>query len=149
MSEPITGLAEVCHEYQAKFCVTMSRGAFDDIKAMLQRGIEDKLIIEAIELTVQRGAKWQYAKSIIERLESDNVKCYMAYRVRVELKRLRNKFIYHGEDELMPFAIINAYRDLPEFKDLDKEIATFTERERKNQSFVLETWLDKFWPKEE
>lgn len=149
MSEPVKGLAEVCHEYQMRFCVTMSRGAFDDIKATLQRGIEDKLIIEAIELAVQRGAKWQYAKSIIERLEEKDIKCMGIYHVHQEMKKLKKQFPYHSEDELKPYAIINAYRDLPEFKDIDKKIEEFVEQERKNPSYNFEEWLDKNWIEEE
>lgn len=119
------GIAAVCREYQEQFCATMSRGAFADIKSFSEKGIEPELMMLAIEKAVQKGAKWSYAKAILDRCIEEGILKKETFEYRADLKKVmkdfKKEFPYCDESLLLLFSIIEISREY--LKEIEAGIA--------------------------
>jgi len=137
----VNGLAKVCQEYQERFCALMSRGAFLDIKAFMENGMDGELIILAIEKAVQRGAAWSYARRIIENCVEKEILTKDAYEYRMKLKQtmqtFKRNFPYNTEDELLPFVLIEIHRK--ELEDIERRMQEYVS---KDHIFDIDDFVD-------
>ena len=122
-------LAYVCHEYQERLCVMMSRGAFLEIKEFHSKGLESELIILAIEKAVQKGAKWSYAKTILDRCIEEGIFKKETFEYRANFKRVNNSFKKRfsslDDNLLLLFTLIEISRDY--LKEIEEKLSAITE----------------------
>lgn len=134
-------LSHVCREYQERFCTLMSRGAFSEIKAFMENGMDGELIILAIEKAVQRGAAWNYARVILSSCIEKGIRTKEIYEYRLRFKQymqsFKANFPHQTEEELLPFVLIEMNRE--KLEDIERRLQEYI---AEDHIFNIEDFVD-------
>jgi len=119
----------------------ISRGAFLDIKSLYEKGVEPELMVLAIEKALQKGAKWSYARAILDRCVEEGIFKKETFEYRTKFKKVRNsfekRFPHLDDSRLLLFTLIEINRDY--LKEIEEGIAALTASER---SFNIDDYVD-------
>ena len=118
----------VAREYEQLLGRTVSRSAIEDIGFFIDCGIEDKLMVKAIEITGGKNADWRYTKAILKRCQEEGILTLEAYNYRLIYKKVmlefKSKYPNCDENTLFPFVVIEAGRRAGYLEKIQKELAT-------------------------
>ena len=132
-------LGLIAREYEKITCRTVSRAVINDSEYFIDQGVEPEVVVHALEITKEKGADWNYTKAILERLVSEGIFKLDIWEDRVRFRKIMNELKkqcpYSTEEELLPFAIIRAYRHTVD--DMEEWI-----KEHENVPFNLDDICD-------
>lgn len=122
-------LGLIAREYERITCRTVPRTVINDSESYIERGFEPEVIVRCIEITAEKGASWRYTLGILERLEAEEIltidRWETELRFKKAMKKLKAMCRYSSEADLLPFAIIETYRYLPEFLNIEERIKAY------------------------
>ena len=121
-------IGNIAKEYEQLLGRTVSSLIIEDIRFFLDNGIEDRLIIKAIEITFEKNADWRYTKGILKRCQEEGILTLEAYDYRLMFKKVtlefKSKYPNCDENTLFPFVVIEAGRRTGYLEKIQKELAT-------------------------
>ena len=95
--EKTIALKKCLHRYEETF-LTVNRIIADDIIYYLDAGIEPELVCECINIAARKGARWPYAKAILQRCVETKFFTLQDFREAQNKKRAESKRTFAAYD---------------------------------------------------